>query len=343
MVTEDRVASEQEPWSFVPMRHLRNLVTGLEATGVDSTELLGLYGLTPERLHGPYASVTVPRFRHIVRRALELSGRGSLGLVVGQRDSIADYGVAGLLMASSCRSVGEILAMSQNYEFLAQTLIRAVFRFEEHTLTLRGYPRFRLGTATRYCSDAWVAEIIAQVRLVSGNMDAAPLHLRLPYQRPEDARAYEDFCGCSVSFDHDRAEFLVPRPILEMAVIGYDPLAASGQDGGGLDTDIRSTICQAVIADPRVYSSADRITDLIGIGERQLRRYLNARGTSVREIVDEALQGLAMEYLEQTDQSVAAISRVLGYAETANFRKACRRWTGMSPRELRRRHAEAAA
>lgn len=327
-------------WSFVPIRQVRNLLTGLQQNGTDTSALVDLYGLTPSRLELAYASVTVPQFRQIVRTAIELSAKPSLGLLVGQRNSMSDYGLAGLL-ASSFRTLGEWGAAIRPYEFLAQSMVRVEIDFTKTTFTVRAVPNFAFGSATRYCNDTWAAELISQSRLLSGDDDVNPQTVQLPYPRPSDTSAYEGYFRCPVSFGHDYAAVHVPLSVLDMPIPDYDPdtnvrLRAAGTKGTDKTWDIMSTIKEAIAANPSTYSNANEIADLIGISERQLRRHLRASGTSVRAIINDTRHGLAEEYLAHSELSVTDISQRLGYSDVASFRKACQRWTGMSPRELRR-------
>jgi AraC-like DNA-binding protein len=43
----------------------------------------------------------------------------------------------------------------------------------------------------------------------------------------------------------------------------------------------------------------------------------------------------ACRMLDDMDRKVIEVSLALGYTDSANFTRACRRWTGTSPQELR--------
>lgn len=95
-------------------------------------------------------------------------------------------------------------------------------------------------------------------------------------------------------------------------------------------------IGEALIASYGRIPEVDEIAGQIGMSERSLRRRLNAENTSYREICANVLSQIAMRYLRDTSLSVEHIASVIGFDNAANFRRAFRRWTGMSPIEFRR-------
>ena len=90
---------------------------------------------------------------------------------------------------------------------------------------------------------------------------------------------------------------------------------------------------------------ADRLFPLeecaaqLGISSRTLRRRLQERGLSYQDIADSVRADFARSYLESSRLSIECIAERLGFSEPTSFSRAFRRWTGMSPREFRKRDA----
>ena len=72
---------------------------------------------------------------------------------------------------------------------------------------------------------------------------------------------------------------------------------------------------------------------------RTLRRQLSVLGTSYRQLLDQVRSDLARQYLENSNMSVEQVAQLLGYTETTNFRRAFKRWLGVSPRDYRTQSA----
>ena len=75
----------------------------------------------------------------------------------------------------------------------------------------------------------------------------------------------------------------------------------------------------------------------LGMSERSLRRRLAAEGTSYREVVRVALEAKAGRLLRDPARSIKETAAALGFADTAAFHRAFKRWTGVTPLEYRRR------
>lgn len=80
--------------------------------------------------------------------------------------------------------------------------------------------------------------------------------------------------------------------------------------------------------------SIDAVAERLSIGVQAMQRQLRAEGTSFRQVRELFLKARATDLLRETDHSVAEIARSLGYEETNSFRRAFRKWTGLTPTEF---------
>jgi len=69
--------------------------------------------------------------------------------------------------------------------------------------------------------------------------------------------------------------------------------------------------------------------------ERTLRRRLAEEGVTFSDLLSDVRRELALRYLEDPRLSVDEIAFLLGFANGSAFRRAFRRWTGVSPSEKR--------
>jgi len=82
-----------------------------------------------------------------------------------------------------------------------------------------------------------------------------------------------------------------------------------------------------------------RIQDLAaacGMSVRTLQRRLAEAGLTYSRLLDEIRLAEARRGLTQTGALLRQVAANLGFCEPASFTRACRRWTGLSPREYQR-------
>jgi AraC-like DNA-binding protein len=72
------------------------------------------------------------------------------------------------------------------------------------------------------------------------------------------------------------------------------------------------------------------------LGPKSLERRLRARRTSFSRMVDGVRGDLSRQWLRDTDMTLDQIAYLAGYASTAAWLRAFRRWTGITPTRFRR-------
>jgi AraC-like DNA-binding protein len=81
--------------------------------------------------------------------------------------------------------------------------------------------------------------------------------------------------------------------------------------------------------------SQESVAEALIISLRNLQRNLQKEGSSYKELLEDVRRELAAQYMEQSEMSINEITFLLGFSEPANFSRAFKRWTGVSPREFR--------
>jgi AraC-like DNA-binding protein len=81
--------------------------------------------------------------------------------------------------------------------------------------------------------------------------------------------------------------------------------------------------------------SMDKIADRMGFSRQTLLRKLKAEDTTFEKVLDELRHRLALDYLQARKVSVNETAYLVGFSEPAAFSRAFKRWTGISPRDMR--------
>ncbi|SAK98083.1 AraC family transcriptional regulator [Caballeronia glebae] len=76
----------------------------------------------------------------------------------------------------------------------------------------------------------------------------------------------------------------------------------------------------------------ETVATALKTNSRTLRRRIESEGTS---FVDDVRCSLATGYLMKTTLSADEVAMLLGFADTVNFRRGLKGWTGKGPAEIR--------
>jgi AraC-like DNA-binding protein len=166
----------------------------------------------------------------------------------------------------------------------------------------------------------------------------------LPRRRPVDIGPYRRILGSLVRFDAVQCAILFPATWLKKPVPHADPLlhslleerAALELSNGRslLQNEVRHAI-RLMLLDGQ--HSRATLSNRLGMHERTLCRRLQEADTTFQALLDESRADVAKQLLRDTRTSVSRISNFLGYRDPTVLTRAFRRWTGMTPREYRRR------
>lgn len=103
-------------------------------------------------------------------------------------------------------------------------------------------------------------------------------------------------------------------------------------------TGIAGQIRQRLLGSLGLVATLEEVARDLNMAPRSLRRRLEDEGLSFRGIVDETRQLLATQMLASTTMKLDELALQLGYADTASFTRAFRRWFNQSPGEYRKQH-----
>lgn len=316
---DDRVTVLLEPairdWDFP------RLVTGIavlaehaEAHGLRARTVLAGTGLSVRDLADPDREVTATQELRVVRNLLRHgTGPARSGVVLGRRYRLETFGIAGYALLSS------------------RTLVDAMnfaLRFMDLTFTF-SIPHARI-EGDQVVIEAEDATLPVDVRafLVARDLAAVEAVLR------------ELFLGAlPTAYDVPAGRLTFPAEYLTAPLPQANPatralsealcadLADRRRGESPLVQQVRILLAQRLAFDP----SCAGVADALALAERTLRRRLAADGTSFQRVLDEVRIELAARLLGTGSLSVEQVAHRLGYAESASFVHAHRRWHGVTP------------
>lgn len=120
----------------------------------------------------------------------------------------------------------------------------------------------------------------------------------------------------------------------------YANLCARLIEEARVSDEILSPLYALLVRSVRRFPSAAEVCRALGLSERTLYRRLAARGLTYGLVLNQVREQRATYLLDNTHMSVERVAEALGFAETASFSRAFKRWKGMSPLQFRHRCAK---
>jgi AraC-like DNA-binding protein len=325
------------------------LLAGLPALladlGYDEADVFSELGIDAEDLR---AENRIPYFLflRILDRAVEVTGRRHLGLLLGSGQAYTALGSVGRLMGVA-PDLGSALADFARWHITASHSA-AAFVDEVDGELLFGYGIYEFGTADASalydCAAAFGCRL---VRDLTGRADVIR-EVRLCRRRPVDVAPYEKALGPAVTFDSPVSAIVLPRAAAALPLADADPEAHAAIERD-LSERFRSVLADDVVRLRHVmrpllhqaravpYEAARRM----GTSEVVLHDRLARAGTSFDRVREEVSHAVACELLAFTDMPLEDVAHALAFRDLAGFDAVFQGVAGVSPDDWRAAFSDA--
>ncbi len=324
---------------LIPVTYLRAFVEALDLTPSRLAAMLVAAGIRPDTLDAPGAALPLKR----VQAALGwLDSQLSPGWHIAPSLSlgVAHHGPLGMAVVTA-PTVSRALEVLARHERLRAPW--AMVRLERHDQAWRLHlvavvdlpqPRDVLMEISLLAMAGLVEKLLGR--------DRDRLGVEFPRRYRAHELALRRCLAGSVDVSAPGYGLVIPGMMLDRASPMADQathrLALAGCRSSPGQRQPAPELVETVrrrLADQGGQASAAEIAAELGMSVRTLNRQLAAAGTGLRELAGEVRRSLACDYLLHSELSVAEIAMALGYGDPANFGRAFRRWSGMSPGRFR--------
>jgi len=174
----------------------------------------------------------------------------------------------------------------------------------------------------------------------------SPKNVRLAHRRAELPAEIKKIFGCDVIFGCDTDEVSYPKSVKSTPTVNADPylgsllvryceeaLSKRRARSGPWRLRVENAIVPLL---PHGQAKMEEIAQRLGVSERTLGRMLALEGLTFRGILDALRADLTNRYLREQDLQIAEVAWLLGFRGPSAFTHACKRWTGKTPKQVRR-------
>ncbi|GGO00594.1 helix-turn-helix transcriptional regulator [Nocardia rhizosphaerihabitans] len=321
---------------------VRIMVQAGVAHGVPAADCLTGTGLAEQDLDNEDAEIWAHQEFEVIRNLIAALGdRPGLGADVGGFSTLGRTGVIGFMMLAGPTFL-DAVERAIPYLALSPTHLRfAIDVGENHAQLIASGSELPADVRT-FIIERDLAGLAAALR--GAHIDLAPLSIDTTLDPTRAAMLGQTW---RVTPDHIRAnqaenQLVIPRSILDLRLPQADANTArifEHQCRRILDrrlarVGVTGQVRSRLLHNPDQWPSMDTVAAELHIDPRTLRRALTKEGASYRALVDEVRHQRAIDML-RLGQRVDEIARQLGYAETANFTHAFKRWEGLAPSHFR--------
>ena len=342
-----KTISRMEPRTdrfFIPSSYSRIVARVLELQERDLPRLLRGTDLPVEvLLAGDESRMTGRQQLQVLANARQLGGKEDFGLRLGRQLDPASHGPIGYLALSS---PDLYTALKSLRDFLPIRIPFAQLELEERDKALVCRLNFLLqadSVERNMLLECFALVIQALVEAFLGRRLTEAL-VCFEFARPQYYDQYPDYFHSTTLFDQEGSQVLLPANLLsEPNPQGdYHSYAAARQMCAQLLEQVPVTalsmtdrVKRFLLAQPGGSVTEEDVARSLFVSKRTLARRLKSEGSGYRQIRDEIYAELAALHLRQGELSVESIAALLGYHDSANFRRAFRRWFGCSPQDFR--------
>lgn len=313
----------------------------IESYDLDPAPVFRQAGIDPAQWNEPGARFDDAKLDHAWLIATELTADPCIGLRVARCFSPASLQSLGFAWLTS-DSLYDALARVVRY-------FRAISDAMELELSLAGDEcRLSVGRvlyrrrSQDQSQDALWSALVSLCRVSSGE-SFAPVSLELERPQPPCAAEFYALFRAPIRFGAERDAMVFrrddverPLPTANRALARHNERIVADYmarlDENSFSDRVRIRLIESL---PSGGVDAEDVARALNVSVRTLQRRLADEGTTYSGLLDQARRELAVRFIGEQRMPVKEATYVLGFSEPANFSRAFKRWTGVSPSDYR--------
>ncbi len=291
----------------------------------------------------PMKLCTVRDAGRLIRNVMRLFPDSGIALQWGQRFGLNARGNLGLAMMSM-QTFADVARHGERVRelFDASYRLHHEIRGEEVWLMISYPGQNQVAPQVRFNSEAMFASYVTVIQTLL-SMDGRALRVHMPGPPAVYEAKYLQYLAHEAVFNASCFAMVYPARLMTMPITSASRTLAARYlqelDAALHEASELQSLAGKVkrLLDARVgdYPDLAVMAAQLSMSERSLRRKLATEGVSFQQLLSQAKTRHAEQQLQDHSLSVEAVASQLGFSDVANFRKAFRQWTGMSPAQWR--------
>ncbi len=333
------MSDHPEPFTLpaVHALHLADLVT---RSGVSLDEFFGTTELDRASLTVPGAQLAVEVMVQLFERARALTGNPGIGIQLGMQMRASAHGYLGFA-AMTASTLREALETATRFVPTRTNALGLSLHVSDRSASLVIEERADFGDAR----DAILFALVVGIWQIGDALTGRELTGMADFAFPRPAYL-DGVTGLrqSLRFGQPVTQLIFDASALSLPLTMADPvsrqLAYSELERSleelGAEHEILARVRGAVERTSGGFRTLEEVASGLHLSTRTLKRRLAAQGLTYSNVLEEQRREKALLLLRSPLLSLDEVAEQLGYSDTSNFRRAFRRWTGVSPATYRK-------
>ncbi|VVN97279.1 AraC family transcriptional regulator [Pseudomonas fluorescens] len=315
------------------------VISTFKDEGLSSEALLAGSGISAADLSRADTRITTLQEMQVCVNAVAL--KREIGLELGRRMHVSSYGMLGYALLTSA-TLGDALRLALRYPALLGTLFELSLEEDGERIWL---------TASDYRENPALTVFniefcLVSMKVICDDLLGHPLPLlgaRFEYFAPDYQTRYSERFDCPLQFNAPANAFAFDKHWLDQPLPLADTIThqAMAERCRKQNTEFTGRqvwlgrIRQLLSAQLNAAPGLEGLAEQMNCSARTLRRHLKDLGCSYQELLDELRFERAKQMLGEDQLPIYQIAEALGFSETASFRHAFVRWSGVAPSQFR--------
>jgi AraC-like DNA-binding protein len=312
--------------------------------GVAREALLKALDIGPDLLERPDARLSMLQYGALIGRSLHLTNDPALGYEFGLRCNLTIHGFMGLGVISH-PTVREAVEFAVKFVRLSTPIYSVRFFVDGVYGVIDVGEATPFGPLRQYAFEIFLVSWARMARTLAGPRDIE-VELWFDSPQPHYYQAYRDRLP-PVRFAMGANQLRFPARYLEFSPETANPNTAQLVTDQcdrelrilGHSEDLLARVRALLVNERGEYQGLEAVSAKLFVSGRTLKRQLQQRGFSFRQLLEEARHQHSIRLLRDPTLTVSMVADRLGYVDTGNFTRAFRKWTGTTPGAYRAREA----
>ena len=297
--------------------------------------------LTPARFLESEDYINWEDQHRIIRNAIGFFNQEGLGVIAGRYYPLASHGAMGSAAMSS-PTVREAIGIFLKYYGMRAQFTNLTSEIDGNSFKMIQTLLVENDSVGQFLIEALIVSTKLSFDFLSGRQQT-DVEVYCSFEKPSYSELLESTLKCPVHYNQPRTLFIFSCSYLDMPVATRNKAIRqfSEQQCESLNKSIQqpdtfsekiSTLLRQL---PGRQVTQAQAAQLLNVSPRTLLRRLKEENIRYQSLHDVEQKKLALHYLEQPNITLELISQSMGYHDSSSFRRAFKRWFGVSPSEYR--------